>query len=908
MQVENTVFDLGTGTLIAPVLSGDTITGPGMGVAGSIGILSENNANEPNSVAFGAAGITTISGFQTGIKVDQTVAPSDNKTSTAYIERIRLTGNATGVLIGSGGVLNGDFTNDNSTVTTGTGVVYPGVSQSFALYDHDPGGSFIGPYPDTIKSGDVTLASTSTFASLITGDTGTTTIFSFNQAANYPPAFLPIAPVNGTTTLPNGATYPAGQVVQDGTSGELVIGNGAINGPLQLMFGTNSHLDPNSPANAPVYILDPVDISNRNTVELVAKVGAANQSKGVLFALADITGNLALWTVDLTGLNTTAYSTISLNLSGLAIPLDLGGGGSGNFDLSKVVGFAILGDEGLLNGQLNVPFDLHLDAIQAGSIQNSVLKVNGSVNLGGANFNGSIGADYVSAPSHTYTIIDNDGTMDAVTGTFAGIADGATVTLGTEDFKISYHGGDGNDVTLTDIGPHVVTPNNAPSGADKTVATQLNTDYVFTVADFGFSDPLDAPPNNLQAVKITTLPSVGTLKDNNVAVTAGQFVSAADIAAGKLTFSPVMSGSGSPYASFTFQVQDDGGTAGGGVDLDPTPNTITINVTGAKSVAGRFLFYNFSKYDSNTAGVDDSDDGAIATDKTPYFAGSGVIGPQSMSAYAYGINGIMVDIAGGASGYTASDFTFKIGTGTSNDPSTWATAPAPSTVVVRPGKGVGGSDRVEIIWSNFAMTDKYLQVTVRGNDAAGGNDTNTGLAASDTFYFGSMVADTFDGTPPAAFSVNVNDEIGVRLHYNFNQPLTNVYDYTKDGLVNINDELLARGHYAFLLRINIPAAGPLAAPAAAEDSSGSGGASALALAVPSQSAAAPKLPGWISSRLAKVDLNSGPIAALFTRLAEADTPRSHAILTAADRIADALGLDDSLLDSLLDDLDEVASS
>ena len=134
--------------------------------------------------------------------------------------------------------------------------------------------------------------------------------------------------------------------------------------------------------------------------------------------------------------------------------------------------------------------------------------------------------------------------------------------------------------------------------------------------------------------------------------------------------------------------------------------------------------------------------------------------------------------------------------------------------------------------------------------------------------------------------------------------MTNIYDFTKDGLVNVNDELLARAHYAFMLRINIPAAGPLAAPAAAEDSSGSGVASALALAVPSQSAAAPKLPGWISSRLAKVDLNSGPIAALFTRLAEADTPRSHAILTAADRIADALGLDDSLLDSLLDDLDE----
>ena len=30
---------------------------------------------------------------------------------------------------------------------------------------------------------------------------------------------------------------------------------------------------------------------------------------------------------------------------------------------------------------------------------------------------------------------------------------------------------------------------------------------------------------------------------------------------------------------FTFQVQDDGGTANGGVDLDQSANTITINVT-----------------------------------------------------------------------------------------------------------------------------------------------------------------------------------------------------------------------------------------------------------------------------------------------------------------------------------------
>ena len=38
-----------------------------------------------------------------------------------------------------------------------------------------------------------------------------------------------------------------------------------------------------------------------------------------------------------------------------------------------------------------------------------------------------------------------------------------------------------------------------------------------------------------------------------------------------LKFTPAANANGAGYASFTFQVQDDGGTANGGVDLDPTP-------------------------------------------------------------------------------------------------------------------------------------------------------------------------------------------------------------------------------------------------------------------------------------------------------------------------------------------------
>ena len=44
-------------------------------------------------------------------------------------------------------------------------------------------------------------------------------------------------------------------------------------------------------------------------------------------------------------------------------------------------------------------------------------------------------------------------------------------------------------------------------------------------------------------------------------------------------FTPAANANGTGYASFTFQVQDDGGTANGGVDPRPVPNTITVNVT-----------------------------------------------------------------------------------------------------------------------------------------------------------------------------------------------------------------------------------------------------------------------------------------------------------------------------------------
>ncbi len=109
----------------------------------------------------------------------------------------------------------------------------------------------------------------------------------------------------------------------------------------------------------------------------------------------------------------------------------------------------------------------------------------------------------------------------------------------------------------------------------------LTTDYAFTTADFGFTDPVDAPQstgaNMLNGLILTTLPAAGTLRLGGALVSAGQEIIAAHLS--NLTYTPPTHADGDPFASFRFQVRDNGGTANGGLDLDPSPNTIQFTTT-----------------------------------------------------------------------------------------------------------------------------------------------------------------------------------------------------------------------------------------------------------------------------------------------------------------------------------------
>jgi hypothetical protein len=221
---------------------------------------------------------------------------------------------------------------------------------------------------------------------------------------------------------------------------------------------------------------------------------------------------------------------------------------------------------------------------------------------------------------------------------------------------------------------------------------------------------------------------------------------------------------------------------------------VTFNVSQAElrsSVLAEHIFYNNSAWDGNDPNANANDDNAIAPDKSPLRKG-GIATFSNYTSYSKGINGVMIDILGLPGTPTASDFTFKIGN--DNNPTNWTVAPAPSSITVRPGAGVGGSQRVTLIWPDNAIKKAWLEVTVLPT-------INTGLSVQEVFYLGNAVGDCGNSTTDAR--VDVSDEDGARNHprnlINNPAPIDDFYDYNRDRKVDIDDEGLARINTTTLL-------------------------------------------------------------------------------------------------------------
>ena len=154
---------------------------------------------------------------------------------------------------------------------------------------------------------------------------------------------------------------------------------------------------------------------------------------------------------------------------------------------------------------------------------------------------------------------------------------------GSDTLTIVSTDADSNPLADTDsIAITVYSVNSAPAGADGAISVPMNGSYALKAADFGFTDSNDSPANLFTRVLVPSLPgsSKGTLTLNGGSVTAGSYVTLSDINAGLLVYTPPADENGFAFTSFTFQVEDDGGTANGGVNLDASTNLMTIHVGG----------------------------------------------------------------------------------------------------------------------------------------------------------------------------------------------------------------------------------------------------------------------------------------------------------------------------------------
>jgi hypothetical protein len=225
--------------------------------------------------------------------------------------------------------------------------------------------------------------------------------------------------------------------------------------------------------------------------------------------------------------------------------------------------------------------------------------------------------------------------------------------------------------------------------------------------------------------------------------------------------------------------------------------TFTVTVEPGAEVVARHIFYNNSALD---AGGDD--DAAIDPVKTPLLP-QGTASSDNYTSYSRGINGIMVDVDGLPGTPTVGDFGVSVNQAAA--PDTWSTGPAPESVTVRPGEGVGGSDRVTIVWADGAILNQWVEVSMLPG-------ANTGLGAADVFYAGNVVGDTNDdGRIDAGDLTALVSELGMRGGAEL------LADVNIDGRVNLTDVTIMRSNFGTSLGMPTmpPAAPPAAAPPAA---------------------------------------------------------------------------------------------
>ncbi|WP_306224535.1 Ig-like domain-containing protein [Bosea beijingensis] len=418
------------------------------------------------------------------------------------------------------------------------------------------------------------------------------TAATFNVLANdtFSNAGRTITAINGSAIAVNGTVTVAGGTVRLNANGTLSFTPTAdYNGSFAFTYTVSSGgVSETATVNMTV---TPV-----NDAPTLSFPGAQSTSEDTPRAIAGVT----VADIDSNALTTTLTSTNGTLSVAAAAGAVIGGNGTGTVTISGTAAQINAALAGLtytpvadFNGSASIAITTSDGALSAsGSLAVSVSAVADAVNDSvstnedtAATFN-PLANDGFSNPGRAITAINGvaitvNGSVAVSNGSVQLNADGTLIFTPAANYNgavsFTYTVASGGTTETATVSVTVNSVNDAPAGTDKTITLAEDTGYSFTAADFGFSDPNDNPANTLQAVVITTLPPNGSLTLSGTAVTAGQVIAAANIA--NLRWTPAPDANGAALASFTFQVRDNGGTANGGQNTDPIPNTITFDVT-----------------------------------------------------------------------------------------------------------------------------------------------------------------------------------------------------------------------------------------------------------------------------------------------------------------------------------------
>jgi uncharacterized repeat protein (TIGR01451 family) len=336
------------------------------------------------------------------------------------------------------------------------------------------------------------------------------------------PSGFHIAVNGGTLTVPTGATltFHSGAFLDlvsgtvDGGGSIINAGSAAMQGPGTLTFASTLTGTPAVEVNGGTLavtgsVSSPVNVNSGGALAGTGTVGAVTVNSGGTLAPGLSPGSIATGNLSLP-----AASTLSVDIDGTAA-------GTG-YDQVMVSGTVVLG------GTL-------------------------SVTLG-----------FTPTPGDVFKLIDNDGSSDAGSGIFLGLLEGAILTASGHRLRVSYIGGDGNDVTLTaladatgTIGKQFGAPS-VPLNGTTTLTFTLTNPNTTALTGVAFTDTL---PAGLTVPDETSPMCGGTLTISANTIT----LSGATIAAsGTCTFARTVTGTAAGTKSNTTgaMTSTEGGSAG----------------------------------------------------------------------------------------------------------------------------------------------------------------------------------------------------------------------------------------------------------------------------------------------------------------------------------------------------------